>query len=244
MPAGHAYFKVRSWPLPPELTRPGHAHSLLASPYPARPSVTPATYGSSPNSGTSTRIGQAQATTAPSSQLTINILNRLDTPLSIDYANNDGAPSAVGSPTAGLLSTSTQVVYPTEMAGRILLGYELNSENSKIEASFFNNTVHFDVSYVDGYTVPVVCGCDGVPKTGCSVDLFATGRTCPRSGPDPICYNDMKHVPHGPASSFFQPCENLAYTFPADDLADKSCESGALIDCCVGTGCPDRSNPY
>ena len=41
-----------------------------------------------------------------------------------------------------------------------------------------NPTGFFDVSYILGYTLPVVCSSNGA-SSGCSTDLFNTGASCP-----------------------------------------------------------------
>ncbi|KAL8948849.1 MAG: hypothetical protein Q9183_007651, partial [Haloplaca sp. 2 TL-2023] len=111
--------------------------------------------------------------------------------------------------------------------------------NSKIEVSFKSNQnwrPGLDVSYVDGYGVPITCSCSGVPVTGCNIPLFQRG-TCPRQGPGDraICYNPKKTVVGGPADPFFQPCQGAAYTYPDDHTANAfgKCDSGN-IQCCVG----------
>ena len=191
--------------------------------------------------------------------LTINIVNSIDKPLSIFYGSNDAGPSPVGNPGSGTLTSSTQVLFPSDWAGRITIGSNYDPKGSKIEASFIPPTYvpDVDVSYVDGYSVPITCSCFGVVVTGCNgrllvqsppykynvltitVPLFDEGNICTNEGPGPICYSPAENVPEGPADPFFKPCEGAAYTYPDDDGANSydQCGSG-IIDCCVGPQCP------
>lgn len=125
-------------------------------------------------------------------------------------------------------------------SGAIFIGKSFDPANSKIEISFSppqNYRPGVDVSYVDGYSVPITCSCGGVPVTGCNIPLFLQGRTCPQPGPGDkvICYNPKKVINNGPADPFFQPCQGAAYTYPNDHTANAfgKCDSGD-IQCCVG----------
>ncbi|KAL6722189.1 hypothetical protein ACLMJK_001296 [Lecanora helva] len=173
--------------------------------------------------------------------LKINVVNAIGIPLAISYASNAGGPKPDGDPGPGTLTLSTQISCPSGWAGRITIGKNYDPLGSKIEASFVppNFVPDVDVSYVDGYTVPITCSCSGVPVTGCNVPLFHDGHACDDEGPGPICYNPQVNVPHGPPLPFFAPCQGSAYTFPYDDGANSydQCQSG-VIDCCVGRECP------
>ena len=168
--------------------------------------------------------------------LTINVFNSYGGPLSIFYGSNVGAPTPVNNPGSGTLSSSTQVLFPSGWAGRITIGGNYDPKGSKIEASYSapDYVPDVDVSYVDGYSVPITCSCAGVAVTGCNgelryqvqctqseladlsktVQLFDDGQTCPSEGPGPICYNPEEDVPNGPAAPFFAPCAGAAYTYP------------------------------
>ena len=168
--------------------------------------------------------------------LTINVVNSFGSPLSIFYGSNAGAPTPVNNPGSGTLSSSTQVLFPSGWAGRITIGGNFDPKGSKIEASYSspNYVPDVDISYVDGYSVPISCSCYGVAVTGCNskpryhilsaqsrvadlgktVQLFNDGHTCPSQGPGPICYNPEEDVPDGPAAPFFAPCAGAAYTYP------------------------------
>lgn len=117
-----------------------------------------------------------------------------------------------------------------------------------------NPTGFFDVSYILGYSLPVVCRSNNV-ASGCSIDLFSTGASCPTPVHDGICDNptgpggskDPGSFPGSPSAwpwcnacsppdPFFAPCSGSAYTYPYDDGATVGPATGS-IQCCVGTAC-------
>ena len=173
---------------------------------------------------------------AGGTDLTINVINSFGSPLSIFYGSNVGVPTPVNNPGSGTLSSSTQVLFPSGWAGRITIGGNYDPKGSKIEASYSSPDYvpDVDISYVDGYSVPITCSCSGVAVTGCNgelryhvlspqskitdlsqtVQLFDDGQTCPSLGSGPICYNPEEDVPDGPAAPFFAPCAGAAYTYP------------------------------
>lgn len=106
----------------------------------------------------------------PVPDLTINVVNSLGVPLSIFYGSNAGGPTPIGNPGSGTLSSSTQVVFPSDWAGRITIGKNYDPKGSKIEASLSppNYVPDVDVSYVDGYSIPITCSCVGVAVSGCN----------------------------------------------------------------------------
>lgn len=93
------------------------------------------------------------------SDLTINVVNSLGSPLSIFYGSNAGAPTPVGNPGYGVLTSSTKVLFPSGWAGRITIGNNYDPLGSKIEASYSppNFVADVDVSYVDGFSIPISC---------------------------------------------------------------------------------------
>jgi len=188
---------------------------------------------------TSTPVPEGQL--ANGADMTINIVNSFGVPLSIMYGSNAGAPTPVGNPGSGTLTSTTSVVFPSDWAGRITIGKNYDPAGSKIEASLSSPDylADVDISYVDGYSIPITCSCAGVVVTGCNVPLFNDGITCANEGAGPVCYNPEQGVPDGPASPFFAPCAGAAYTYPNDNAANSygQCASG-VIDCCVGPQCP------
>ncbi|CAF9943424.1 MAG: hypothetical protein ALECFALPRED_000325 [Alectoria fallacina] len=170
-----------------------------------------------------------------SGDLLLNIVNQQGYALSIFYGSNS-PPSISGNPGSGVLAASatTQVAVPTLFAGRVIIGPDYDVKASKIEWNW-TNVPDVDVSYVDGYSIPITCSCQGVAVTG---SLWHDGIACPQVVAG-VCYNPEWDVPAGPANAFFAPCQGSAYTFPDDNGANawNQCNSG-VIDCCVGTSCP------
>ena len=103
--------------------------------------------------------------------LTINVVNSLGSPVSIFYGSDAGAPTPVGNPGYGVLTSSTKVLFPSGWAGRITIGKTYDPLGSKIEASYSppNYVADVDVSYVDGFSIPISCSCSGVAVTGCNI---------------------------------------------------------------------------
>lgn len=118
------------------------------------------------------KVGPAGAgiALAGGTNLTLNVVNSFGGPLSVLYDANAGAPSPIGNPGSGTLTASTQLVLPSGWAGRITIGKNYDPKGSKIEASFVapDYVPDVDVSYVDGYSVPISCSCSGVAVTGCN----------------------------------------------------------------------------
>lgn len=167
--------------------------------------------------------------------LTIAITNYWTAPLSVSYFQNSDSPSAVGAPQPAPLGTSTQVVFPTNWAGRIVVGKTTDSDGSKIEGS---TTVwnDIDVSYVDGYSVPIVCSNATAPVTGCNINLWDVSGPCNNTvGEDAVCLNPMQGVGDGPADPWFLPCQGVAYTFPNDNVANDGNTGTPNVSCCIGT---------
>ena len=168
--------------------------------------------------------------------MTINITNRHAASLSVALTSNPSAPSASGDPKPAPLGNSTQYLFPTGWNGVIDVAPKLDKAASKIETSY-EDSVYADISFVDGYTVPITCSCDNEKVImGCNVDLFNTTETCTHEGDGPICYNPQAAEVHGPADPFFAPCEGAAYTFPTDDTGTHACK-GSLVNCCIGADC-------
>lgn len=205
----------------------------------------------------------ALVTTGP---LTINVHNSAKIPVTVTYGSNSGVPPPLSHPTPGPLAPGAdlQFVAPEGWAGRIIVGNNFDSANSKIEASL-DGQPNIDVSYVDGFSAPIVCSCDGRGVvTGCNLPLFKMNK-CPNEGPGmfnvlkytfhsdivadngpatgPVCYNPEQNVPYGPASPFFAACAGAAYTYPKDDGADTGCASHT-INCCVGPQCPPNPKQH
>ncbi|KAL2042795.1 hypothetical protein N7G274_004554 [Stereocaulon virgatum] len=115
------------------------------------------------------------------------------------------------------------------------------------------NPQWFDVSFITGFSVPLMCSGPEGHKSGCSIDLFSQGNACPQPN-GKVCHNptgmygnkdpgayqgDMTATPWCYACSapdpFFQPCAGSGYTYPYDDGATQT--TTGTITCCVGTSC-------
>ena len=153
----------------------------------------------------------------------------------------------VGNPSATMLpnASPTQYEFPTGWAGRIYIGPNTNPLGSKIEGSI-TGPPDIDVSYMDGYSVPIICLSNGVAVSGCNIDLFKQpGITCDNQVDGPVCLNSARNFAGGPAPPFFAACAGAAYTYPDDNDANVSNLGSNLVSCCIGTSCkaPSRQLP-
>ncbi|MCJ1333160.1 hypothetical protein MMC10_009854 [Thelotrema lepadinum] len=174
-----------------------------------------------------------------SSDMTIALDNQYGASVSISFGSNVGAPPPRGNPTATALpdASSTEYTFPTGWAGRIYVGPNLNPFGSKVEGSI-TGPPDIDVSYVDGYGVPITCSSGDDVVSGCNIELFEQADvTCPDLVEGPVCLNPAQNVPGGPAHPFFAACSGSAYTFPKDDMANAGGLTSNLVSCCIGTTC-------
>ncbi|CAD6577675.1 MAG: hypothetical protein ASARMPREDX12_008451 [Alectoria sarmentosa] len=88
--------------------------------------------------------------------LTIKVVNSFGVPLSIFYGSNAGAPTPVGNPGSGVLTSSTQVLFPSDWAGRITIGKTYDPQGSKIEASYSSPNYVPDVDHFSTTVTPAV----------------------------------------------------------------------------------------
>ncbi|MCJ1455410.1 hypothetical protein MMC28_005765 [Mycoblastus sanguinarius] len=184
-------------------------------------------------------VGSTASTDGSGDYITIAMTNIYGNQLSLSFGSNAGYPSPVGNPSATTLpnNTFTQYAFPTGWAGRIYVGLNLNPNGSKIEGSY-TGPPDIDVSYVDGYTVPITCSSKGTAVSGCNIDLFEQpGTPCNNQVDGPVCLNSAQNIPNGPAPPFFAACAGAAYTYPYDNDANVSNLNSTLVSCCVGTSC-------
>ena len=90
---------------------------------------------------------------------TINIYTKSHVPgLHIRWQDNPGVPGAISNVQNKPLGSSTRGIFPTGWAGRIAVGRDPDqgviNRGSLIEASFVGRN-SYDVSYVQGYSVPM-----------------------------------------------------------------------------------------
>ena len=168
--------------------------------------------------------------------MTWRISNNFGVPLSVAYLNNADSPSAIGCPGSAAITPSqtTEVVFPTGWAGRIFVGKEPVGGASLIEGST-TGANDIDVSYVDGFSVPISCGNDQEILTGCNINLWETGACTSTEGDQAICRNPTVNTANGPATPFFLPCQGAAYTFPNDNVANRGDIGPGVVTCCIGT---------
>ncbi|ETS81376.1 hypothetical protein PFICI_06378 [Pestalotiopsis fici W106-1] len=197
----------------------------------------------------------ARSMKAPPEFLTLHLVNSHTAAVSTAHVHDvDSPPAASGNVGAGTLArgASASFAVPTGYVGNMALSeaeYPITADDTLIEINFsiakdYGNiaVADVDVSYVNGYSVPITCSCGGSVVTGCNKDLLKL-NTCADLSPENACVNPLRAlIPATAASPFFAPCQGAAWTFVNDGDADAwgSCQSGQ-ISCCIGTACP--ANP-
>lgn len=134
-------------------------------------------------------------------------------------------------------------VAPTGWAGKIsfnVAGKKVVGDETLIEAAYKLTTESWpygivDVSYADGYTVPITCKCrsTGRSLSGCvNPKLWQQSLPCSSPNGEGACKNPMRGIGTKVAHPWFQPCQGKAYTFDDGNEAVSSgeCQSG-IIDC-------------
>ena len=116
---------------------------------------------------------RSEAIGSLSNHMMIAVTNVYGNHLSLSFGLDAGGLSPVGNPLPTKLADNafTQYAFPTGWAGRIYVGPNLNPDGSKIEGSF-TGPPDINVSYVDGYSVPITCSSDGLAVTGYNINLF------------------------------------------------------------------------
>ncbi|KAK7738385.1 hypothetical protein SLS53_006200 [Cytospora paraplurivora] len=196
-------------------------------------------------------------------RLTITIENKMNEPLSTSYVTNPGAPTLLRGdeqPSTMAASATTSIVVPSGWAGNIAMGlakYAMTGDTSLIEGSLTKQmdnpylSVDIDVSYVNGFSVPITCSCnaDNTVLSGCNLDLWSLGECSGSAGTENgegACANPLRSYDRDnmTATKFFLPCQGAAFTWARDHAnSNEGCQSGK-VTCCVGTGkdgCP--ANP-
>lgn len=195
--------------------------------------------GSAVSAGPSSTVSVIEPVST-GTDLTITVTNVYGTQLSLSFASNVPGPSPIGDPQPTVLanSASTQYIFPTGWGGNININPIFNINGSKIEASFIDGMTDVDVSYVDGFSVPITCSLGDTVLTGCNIDLFKqTDVTCETEVEGPVCINPTRFTLFdGPPAPFFAACAGAAYTFPLDNSSNWY-GHGYDISCCIGTSC-------
>lgn len=168
--------------------------------------------------------------------------NRMDEAIQLSPRSASGQDPLPGYPQPGVLepSKTSTLVVPTGMGVNMAFGSSVLG--STVEMNRARPQAHIDVSFVEGYTLPIVCSVKGsLPLTGCNLDLWeyaanVTRAPCPDTQPWG-CKNTGRFV-NGPALAFFAPCSGAAYTYDRDNRANQGCNGAEEFHCCVGTKCP------
>ena len=105
--------------------------------------------------------------------MTIAVTNLVRNDVSLSFGSNAGGRSPLGNPLPTVLHDNgfTHYTFPTRWAGRIYVGLSFSLNGSKIKGSYVGPP-DINVSYVDGYSVPITYSSEGTPVSGYSIDLF------------------------------------------------------------------------
>jgi hypothetical protein len=117
----------------------------------------------------------------------------------------------------------------------ISIGQTLNVNNSLIKASYINGP-YMNISYVDGFSVPITYSLKEVPVISCNIDLFSQASRIYKDQVGVVCLNSARTMSNGPAFCFFAACASAAYIFPNDNNAFKN--TSTSISCYIDTLCP------
>ena len=171
--------------------------------------------------------------------MTISITNVYGNQMSLSFASNAGSPAPVGNPSAITLpnESPTEYAFPTGWAGKIYVGPNTNPMGSKIEGSI-TGPPDIDISYVDNYTVPIICSSEGKAVSNYNINLFdQPGISCDNKVDGPVCLNPAQNVADKPAPPFFSAYAGATYTYPNDNEANVSNLRSNSVSCCIGTSC-------
>ncbi|KAI0850569.1 Osmotin, thaumatin-like protein [Daldinia vernicosa] len=199
---------------------------------------------------TETQPSEAVASVGQPGDFVFTVINSHTAAVSTLHQAGAGSPTAtrVDNP-ANTIAPGDTITFavPTGWFGRLAMyekGFDVVDRATLLEGSFFMDSGHammaMDVSYVDAFTVPMVCECDNKVQFGCNLNLQEicpkhlqlNGKTCANP------YRDDPQHPPGP-ENIFQDCRGMAYTYPTDDLATKVDLPGCSrsTTCCIGTAC-------
>ncbi|KUL85351.1 hypothetical protein ZTR_07004 [Talaromyces verruculosus] len=235
------------------------AATSLALPNPTPTPTTVLTHGLAVDGAMSVHTVAAALDYAnPPEYLTIAVVNSHGDTITTSLDTNPGAPTPVsGNQGAGTMTNgeTASIAVPTNWIGNMAINdalWGITGDDSLIESNFvvpYGGSVavaDIDVSYVDGFSVAIVCHCGGLSDTaitGCNKNLFKL-NTCPNNDGENACVNPLRSDLSATApTNFFAPCEGAAYTFPNDSAANSfgTCQTGTYT-CCVGAACAANPN--
>ncbi|KAL9016100.1 MAG: hypothetical protein Q9185_006536 [Variospora sp. 1 TL-2023] len=167
----------------------------------------------------------------------------------VDFRFN---PPVAGNPTTGTISSCPVWTFPPGWSGRVHVG---GGPGAPFGSTLYEGIVRpsdgtgvMDVSFVEGFSVPMVCTDNGNGfVAGCGIDLFQEDEDnpCPTGGrPGGVCANPQGPGGHrdsavrwceacSPPDPFFAPCAAAAIVFPTDDDGTDGISS-LDITCVVG----------
>ena len=123
---------------------------------------------------TSASAAESTATTDDlDNYITIAIINVYSNFLSLFFASNSDCSSSVDNSSVITLSKNdfTQYAFSTEWGERIYVSLNLNLNSSKIEDSYTDSS-NIDVSYVDDYSVSIICSSERETVFSYNIKLF------------------------------------------------------------------------
>jgi len=247
-----------------------------------KPSSAPSSVAQAPQTTSSASYAAASASVVQGGggdqtngpELTITLINQYGKAISTGHVDNNAGIAATGvngSPvTSATMAPGATAVFavPTGWGGNVAIAdaeFELGDNDSLLEASYGNQgsaglQTDLDVSYVNGFSVPIICKCMDKTQntfrqvTGSNVDLFSAGGCTDTSGTgscglchqldgNGACINPNRSAGALDATvvtdEFFMPAAGGAYTFPFDGYNGNNGNSkcSGAVTCCVGTSC-------
>jgi len=175
--------------------------------------------------------------------LIIFVINIYDTLLSISFDSNAGNLLSIENFSTTILAhnSSTQYIFSTEWADRIYVDPNLNSQDSKIEDSY-TDSPDIDISYIDDYSVPIICSSEDIAVADCNINLFSQPEiACDYQVDNSVCLNSAREHSDSLASLFFAACQKAAYIYPNDNETNVNNLSSRLIICCIDILCKTSS---
>jgi len=177
--------------------------------------------------------------------LTIQVVNNAGVALTTAHYRNPTSPTLVDDPQPGRMENGVthELHAPREWAGNIAINdtrSALGGEASLIEGSFKPQLGSstpvgcIDVSYITGFSFPVVCTCFSDNNnflSGCDKNLFQLGTCPPGDLVSGVCKNPPRgHTELKEPTYFFRPCRGKAYTYEddRDALSNGKCQSGTM----------------
>ncbi|KAH8895331.1 hypothetical protein GQ53DRAFT_49793 [Thozetella sp. PMI_491] len=228
--------------------------STSTTPPPETPTPTPTTLVQVPSPEPTTPapapVSSTPAAVVNPNERTFTVVNSHTAAVFTKHDDTVGTPTSAGQPlqpgTMAAGATATFAV-PTGWVGNIAYtdaSNELNTAASLFEGNFAEwwgvARADFDVSYVNGFTLPGTCSCAGQTTTGCNLDLLSL-FSCPEALIGGACPNSLRaDTAATAANSFFSACAGAAWTFVEDGGADSNCPTGDIV-WCIGAACP--ANP-